>query len=195
LSGTAANALAFLLLTLLSLAAVGWHVHRSMRFRSYGNGRKRRITWLGAAQILFVLVVSVWFFVRSMLAWRADTIGAPASTMDWLGVLFGLAAIAAFVRVGLPTRWWHAETRAALRRRAAFRARIRELVEPEPDADADSVDMNDLILHHADAEWLEKIAAHLAAQAPPRRLSMAIAATGNPEPSEVDDVDTASSPN
>jgi hypothetical protein len=75
-----------------------------------------------------------------------------------------------------------------------LRALIRELAD-DPDPGPDMGDTLDAFVDYADLEWLEQIAAHLAAQSPPRRLSMAIDETDEIEsgPPDSDD-DHAPSP-
>jgi hypothetical protein len=150
--------------------------------------------WLSC---VFFMAFSLGFAFRATQALvRAVTqdVPDPATATDWFGVIivFGTIAFAAILRGDLLTRWfrrgmpWHRDTWARLRREAALRALIRGLAD-DPATEVDDLTL-DAYVDHAEFGELEALAAHLAAQAAPRRLALAIAEVAESYEPDPDDL-------
>jgi hypothetical protein len=183
---------ALIAVSAMALAASAWGYalarDGALRGRAATNWREQARHWRMRA---FVVGLPLAMWILFALQLRRVLAGAPSGPADPVKMaLQGLqvavfAALAAFLVYG--RRWrlrgnpLRSAGRAAWRRESALRALIRELAD-DPDPGPDMGDTLDAFVDYADLEWLEQIAAHLAAQSPPRRLSVAIDATDEDDP-------------
>lgn len=116
----------------------------------------------------------------------------PASARDlalW-GILIALAAVFG-AWLALPVRWFRRGNRwthrAEYRREKALRAQLKQLTDDRKVGEGDDEDTLDFLVDWSKIEWLEQLAANLAAQSPPRRLQLALDQTPEPTDEDVDD--------
>lgn len=142
-----------------------------------GAGWMQRLKWLALG--LGVPLV-MWGLFGLQL--RKVLSGATPGAADPVKLVIHALQAAAFavlaIYLWIARRWsvrgnpLTAPGRAAWRRESVLRALLRDLAD-EPDAGENGATL-DAFVDYAELEWLEEIAAHLAAQAPPRRLLLAI---------------------
>jgi hypothetical protein len=142
---------------------------------------------------------ALWTALAVFAWWHAGTRGWEAWTEPApVPVAFGAWAPwgATLLVVGLFLAWffvpvrWHRRGnwwthRAEYRREKALRALLKQLTADRLTGDDD--DTLDDVVDWSDLDWLEQLAINLAAQAPPRRLRLAIEATPEPEFEEEDE--------
>lgn len=187
MSGLALTALVFAL-TALWFTGLGVGEWRRLRdgkaTARYGAGSDAGTNpgWFGA--VVLTVVAAIAWAGAARLAWRAYLTPEPAplaaDAWGWLALALACLLVAWLVNGSFVRRQFRrgnpllSATRVRLRREFELRARIRKLAD-HPDTGEAGITLDDLV-DWEEFGYLDAVAAHLAAQPPPRRLAVAVAA-------------------